>query len=366
MSDDIIQRVPAYLRQMQGYEPIEPIDVLAKELGLPEDQIAKLDGNENPYGPSPKVIEALCDFRYYHIYSDPEQREVREAIGKHIGVSPELVVAGSGADELLDILGRMFIASATPVISAPPTFGMYSFIAGLYGGVFTPVPRRDDFSLDLDAIDAALTRDGLVFLASPNNPTGNPITRSELDRLLASGSVIVIDEAYVEFGGESFVALVPQHDNLIVLRTFSKWAGLAGLRAGYGVFPAALAELARKIKMPYNLNQAAQVAVLASLDDVETLEERVQLIVLERQRLLEKLSVVPWLHPWPSQANFLLCEVREIEAKAVWERLKERGIFVRYFETPQLRHCLRFTVGKPEHTYRLLEALNEIGATIGR
>ena len=139
----MIHRVPAYLRQMQGYEPIEPIDVLARELGLPEEQIAKLDGNENPYGPSPKVIKALCDFRYYHIYSDPEQREVREAIGKHIGLVPQHIVAGSGADELLDIIGRMFIASGTPVVSAPPTFGMYSFIAGLYGTNFAFLPGAD-------------------------------------------------------------------------------------------------------------------------------------------------------------------------------------------------------------------------------
>src|SRR5581483_10330142 len=242
----------------------------------------------------------------------------------------------------------------------------YAFIAHLYGGVFTPVSRQEDFSLDAAAIKSAASGDGLVFLASPNNPTGNPVSRGELDRLLATGAVIVIDEAYVEFGGESFVSLVPQYDNLIVLRTFSKWAGLAGLRAGYGVFPAPLADLARKIKMPYNLNQAAQVAVLASLDDVATLQQRVDLIVAERQRLFERLAAVPWLRPWPSQGNFLLCEVREVEAKAVWQRLRERGIFVRYFETPQLSHCLRFTVGKPEHSHRLLTALAEIGASIGR
>jgi histidinol-phosphate aminotransferase len=243
---------------------------------------------------------------------------------------------------------------------------MYAFIAHLYGGSFTPVARKEDFSLDPDAIEAATSGDGLVFLASPNNPTGNPVSRGELDRLLATGAVVVIDEAYVEFGGESFVSLVPQRDNLIVLRTFSKWAGLAGLRAGYGVFPAQLADLARKIKMPYNLNQAAQVAVLASLEDVATLQGRVDLIVSERERLLERLAEVPWLRPWPSQGNFLLCEVREIEAKAVWQSLRQHGIFVRYFETPQLSHCLRFTVGKPEHSERLLQALSEIGASLGR
>ncbi len=351
---------------MAAYEPIEPIDVLARELGIPEDQIAKLDGNENPYGPSPRALAALCSYPYYHIYSDPVQRDVRAAISRLLHLPPEHIVLGSGADELLDIIGRMFVTPGSRVISAPPTFGMYSFIANLGGGEFFPIQRLSGFALDIDAIEGATrSGDALIFLPSPNNPTGNSIRRTELDRLLATGAVVVIDEAYVEFGGESFVQLVPERDNLIVLRTFSKWAGLAGLRAGYGVFPAALAELARKIKMPYNLNVAAQVAILASLEDIETLQERVALIVKERERLYAELSAMPWLSPWPSETNFLLCEISGIEARDVWAELRAQGILVRYFDTPQLRHCLRFTVGTPEHTNRLLRALEEIGERIG-
>ncbi|HXG36751.1 MAG TPA: histidinol-phosphate transaminase [Dehalococcoidia bacterium] len=357
-----LERIPSYLRDMPSYEPVEPVDVLAKRLGITEEQVIKLDANENPYGPSPRVIEALSNFRYYHIYPDPEHREVRQAIGKLLGLNDEYIVFGSGADEILDLVGRMFIQPGRTGASAPPTFGMYPFITNLYGGRYLAVPRNEDFSLDLAAMEEA-ARQGVevFFLASPNNPTGNPVSKVELDRLLDTGSIIVIDEAYVEFGGESVAQLVPERDNLIVVRTFSKWAGLAGIRVGYGVFPQELAELARKIKMPYNLNAAAQVAVLASLADMETLQQRVKAIVEERQRLFSGLSALRWLRPWPSETNFLLCAVEGIEAKEVWAKLRERGIIVRYFETPQLRHCLRFTIGKPEHTERLLAALREIG-----
>ena len=363
MGANILDALPSRFLEMPGYEPIEPIDVLASELGIPEEQVIKLDGNENPFGPSPKVARALERFPYYHIYTDPEQRTLRRAIAQYIKVDAATVVCGAGADDLLDIIGRMFIREGANVVSCPPTFGMYTFIASLYGGRFVAVERKPDFSLNLSQMGEVL-RDGksIVFLASPNNPTGNPLSRDEVERLLATDATVVIDEAYIEFGGESFVEMISSHDNLIIIRTFSKWAGLAGLRIGYAVMAPALAEVALKTKMPYNLNAAAQVAVLASLADTPTLMGRVRLLVAERERLFAALSATSWLKPWPSQGNFLLCAVHGPPAKEVWGRLRKQGILVRYFDTPQLRLCLRFTVGKPEQSERLLAALEEIGA----
>ncbi len=352
---------------MPGYEPVEPVEEVAAQLGIPEEQIVKLDGNENPYGPSPRVAEALARFPYYHIYPDPEQRRVREAIAGYVGVDPEQVVVGSGSDEPLDLVARLILSPGDAVVSAPPTFGMYPFLARLYSARLIEVPRRQDFGLDLPAMESALNEGAkLLFLASPNNPTGNLLSRQELERLLEGPAVVVVDEAYAEFAGESFIEMIGDRDNLIVVRTFSKWAGLAGLRVGYGVFPKPLADVIRKIKMPYNVNVAAGAAVLASLDDVATLNRRVEAIVAERERLRERLADLPWLQPFPSQANFLLCEVRGVAASDVRDRLRERGILVRYLDMPALRNCLRFSVGKPEHTDRLLEALAEIGARVGR
>jgi histidinol-phosphate aminotransferase len=355
------------LLDLPGYEPCEPVDVLAEELGLPAEQIVKLDGNENPYGPSPRVKKALADFDLYHIYPDPEQRRMRQALADYLGLSSEHIVVGNGSDELLDLVGCLFLAPGDVVVNCVPTFGMYAFVAQLRGASVVEVPRSEDFGLDLKGVQEAIGEGAkVIFLASPNNPSGNTISASELETLLSTGVLVVVDEAYAEFSAGSFVDLVPRQDNLIVLRTFSKWAGLAGLRAGYGVSPRRITELMLKVKMPYNMNVAAQAAVLASLDDRETLQRRVEAIVRERERLVAGLAAVSFLRPFPSEANFVLCRSQGIDANELRRRLRQQGIFVRHFDTPGVKDCIRITVGKPEHTDRLLAALKEIGGSLAR
>mgnify|MGYP005838268631 CR=1 FL=1 len=354
------------LVELEGYEPIEPTEQLARRLGLKPEQIVKLDGNENPYGPSPRALEALASYRSYHIYPDPEQREARRAIAAYLSVGEEHIVAGSGSDELIELLIKAFLSPGEAVIDCPPTFGMYSFLTTVAGGRVIEAPRNEDYSLDVASVRAAVSDAKMLFVASPNNPSGNVIGRGELDALLSTGIVVVVDEAYVEFSGGSFASLVPSRENLIVLRTFSKWAGLAGLRAGYAVMAPPVAGALMKIKQPYNLNAAAQAALVASLEDAALLQERVRRLIDERGRLFALLSGVSFLRPLPSQANFILCRVAGAEAKDVWRRLRERGIMVRYFETPRLRDCLRISVGLTEHTDALIAALEEIGGELGR
>ena len=363
---DITSLIRPELAELEGYEPIEPIDQLARRLGIEPGQVIKLDGNENPYGPSPKALEAIANYPHYHIYPDPEQREARAALSRFLGVGTEYLIAGSGSDEVMDMVLRVFLAPGEGVINCSPTFGMYPFLTKVAGGRVIDVPRREDFPLDMPAIEAAARDAKLVFIASPNNPSGNVIARDELDALLATKLVVVLDEAYGEFAGESLVSEVPRHDNLLVLRTFSKWAGLAGLRVGYGIFPPAVVQAAMKIKQPYNLNAAAQAALLASLADEGLLRERVQALVAEREQLAVALAGVKFLRPLPSQANFILCRVVGIEAREVWGRLRERGIMVRYFDSPRVRDCLRISVGLPEHREALIKALQEIGGQLGR
>jgi histidinol-phosphate aminotransferase len=346
---------------------MDPIDVVARELGLPEERIAKLDGNENPYGPSPKVAEALRAFEYYHHYPDPEQRRVRQAVADYVGVDMVQIVLGNGSDDLLDIAARLFLSPGDTLVNAPPTFGVYSFLGHVYDATIVHVERNEGFGLDLPALERALDNGGkMLYLASPNNPTGNTLPREQLRRLLAHNSAIVLDEAYAEFEGESAAGMVAEHDNLIVVRTFSKWAGLAGLRAGYAVFPAALAQVVWNVKVPFNLTGAAEQAILASLEDREALMNNVRLIVAERERMYEHLGEIPWIRPYPSQANFILCEVRGQAAKDVHDRLRKQGILVRYFDSPGLRNCIRISVGKPEQTDRVIDALREMGAGVGK
>lgn len=369
----IRQLIRPDITTMEEYTPVQPFEVLSRRLGRAPEAIVKLDANENPYGPAPRVVEALSRFPWYHIYPDPQQEALREALSGYTGVSPEHILPGHGADELLDYLCRLFLVPGNTgvpgdaVINCPPTFGMYSFDARLSGGTVIDVPRREDFSLDVAAIKTAVLASHptpkLLFLASPNNPDGGLISHDTLRRLLKLPIVVVVDEAYVEFatGDVSVAAWVPSTPNLVVLRTFSKWAGLAGLRLGYGIFPIDIIQHLWKFKQPYNVNVAATVAGLASLEDRPLLQQRVGRLVAERERMREGLAKFSFLRPLPSQANFLLCETMCVPARQIQRALAEQGVLVRYYDKPGLRNYIRISAGRPGDTDALFQALTELG-----
>ena len=355
---DIKKLLRAELLAMKGYTPIEPVEVLEEQL---DRKVIKLDGNENPYGCSPKVLSALAAYPYYHIYPDPQQRKLGEALEKYTGISRQNIVCGSGSDELIDLVLRLFLEPGDRVINCPPTFGMYPFCTGVCGGKVIEVPRKEDFALDIPGIKKALDKKTkVIFIASPNNPTGNVAAEEELLELVDTGRVVVVDEAYYEFSGTTVAKLVPGYPNLVVLRTFSKWAGLAGLRVGYGIFPGEIAGYLMEIKQPYNINVAAQVAVLASLDDIDYLRDNIKKIVAERDRLSKRLGELGGLTLYPSRANFVLCSLWGMPTREIWQELRKKGIFVRYFDAPRLKDCLRISAGKPENTDALVEALKAL------
>lgn len=359
--EDIERLIRPELKAMKAYTPIEPTDILSQRIDIPQEKVIKLDGNENPHGCSARVKQALVNYARYHLYPDPEQREIRKALEKYTGISSKYILGGSGSDELIDLVLRLFIEPGDRVIDCPPTFGMYSFSTGVCGGRVVSIPRKQDFSIDVAAVKEALDKQTkVIFIASPNNPSGNVTSKETILELLNSSMVVVIDEAYFEFSGVTVASLVSKYPNLIVLRTFSKWAGLAGLRVGYGIFPINIAKYLMKIKQPYNINTAAQVAALESLKDMSYLRGTINAIIDERERMLTKLSQLDWLRVYPSQANFMLCSVLNGKAKTIHKGLQNKGIFVRYFDTPQLKDCLRISVGKPEHTDALVAALKEI------
>ncbi len=362
---DIASLLRPDVATMEPYTPILPFDVLSEQLGYAPEELVKLDANENPYGPSPRVREALAAMPYPHVYPDPESRHLRRALASYAGLPMEYLLAGHGADELIDLVMRLFVEPRDCVINCPPTFGMYPFDAAVNSARLVSVRRREDFSLDVEGILAAASqsRAKLLFLASPNNPDGGMLPEDDLRRLLELPLVVVLDEAYVEFAGleRSRMHWVQEHNNLIVLRTFSKWAGLAGLRLGYGAFPLAIIEHLWKIKQPYNVNVAAQVAGLVSLADLDYLQTNVALIVAERARLAKALGQIPYLRPYPSYANFILCRVVGREARALKEALAAHGVLIRYYASPGLADHVRFSVGTPEQTERLVRELTNIG-----
>jgi histidinol-phosphate aminotransferase len=362
--------IRAELAELEAYTPIVPFEVLSARLGLPAAQIIKLDANENPYGPAPAVIEALAEYNFYHIYPDPQQTELREALAAYAGVAAAHILPSHGADELLDYLCRIFLRPDDAIVNCPPTFGMYSFDAQLVGAETIEVWRRADYGVDVGAVERAVLerpagngRVKLLFLTSPNNPSGTWLPDDALVRLLRLPVMVVLDEAYVEFADHaSRAAWSLEYDNLVVLRTFSKAAGIAGLRLGYGICPAWLMDELWKFKQPYNVNVAATVAGLASLRDLAHLHATVEKLKAERQRLLALLMTIPYLTPQPSEANFVLCSVIGREAKMVKLALEQQGILVRYYNKPGLNNCIRISVGLPEQTNRLVEALRAIVA----
>lgn len=358
-------RIRRDIESMSAYTPTTSLEVFAQRLGRAPGDLIKLDANENPYGPSPRVIKALAKLQNMHVYPDPESGRLRDLLSDYAGVPAEQILCGAGADELIELILQLFIEPGDAIINTPPTFAMYGFDAPLYHGQVIDVYRRADFSLDLDAIEAAALQNKakLIFLCSPNNPSGNLIAPAEIRRLLELPATIVVDEAYIEFAkGEGLSAWVGDYPNLIILRTLSKWAGLAGLRVGYGIFPPALMPHLWKIKQPYNVNVAADVAAQASLQDVDFLLERVRLLVKQRQRLEIAFAELPFLTPYPSQANFVLNRVAGMTAEDLRDRLARAGIIVRYYNKPRLHDHIRISAGMPEQVDRLLNALREIAA----
>jgi histidinol-phosphate aminotransferase len=210
-------------------------------------------------------------------------------------------------------------------------------------------------------MQAITAKTKLILLATPNNPTGTLIPREDILRILESGLPLLVDEAYYEFTGQTVAPLIGSYPNLMVLRTFSKWAGLAGLRIGYGMFPEHIAEYLMNIKEPYCVNAAAMLAVRETLCDIEYLMVNVRKIIAERERLFWLLEEFNWLKPYPSQANFILCYVLNGRAGALKNKLEDRGIFVRHFNQPKLADFIRISIGRPQDSDILVKVLQEIG-----
>lgn len=358
-SDGIEKYVLPRLLDFTGYSASVSPDTLEGKLEVSPESIIKMNANENPYGCSPRVFRALAGGPDFHIYPDDGQMVLRKALAGYAGTTPDRIVAGHGSNTLIDLIVRLFVGPGDEVVTCAPTFDIYRFSTEICGGTVINVDRDDDFSVSPGAVKKAITgKTKLVFLATPNNPTGNVIPQKDILSILEEGVPVVVDEAYYEFSGETVMPLVGKYRNLMVLRSFSKWAGLAGLRVGYGVFPLEIAQHLMAIKIPHNVSVVAEIAVRESLADLDYLMGRVKALTKERARLYSELQKVEWLKPYPSQANFVYCAVLERSAQELYEKLEKRGILVRYFDKPLLRNSIRISVGKPEHTAALIKALH--------
>jgi histidinol-phosphate aminotransferase len=350
--------------EIPRYAPGRSREEVAMEYGLKLDRVVKLASNENPFGPPPEAIEEIRKHAdKVNLYPDAETALLRRELSRYLALEPENIVVGNGSDEVMELAVKAFLEEGDEAIMPTPTFSLYASLVKLYSGKAVRYPLGKDFEYDVDSLLRRITsRTKLVFLCSPNNPTGSVIATPDLKRVLEKEVLVILDEAYVEFAGESKVALVKQYENLLVLRTFSKAFGLAGLRIGYGVACSKIIDYLMRVKPPFNVSLLAQRAALGALRDKKHLEQTIAGTLAGREFLAEELSKVPGVRVFPSQANFLLVEVNHgISAAEIAKELFRRGIIVRSCESFGLGdRYLRVSVGREEENKRFLEAFRSL------
>lgn len=332
---------------------------------IPPARHVRLDWNESPYGPSPRAREAMVHFDQAHRYPDIDASELRGALGRYLGMPTDQIVAGAGLDDVFNTMAMLLIEPGDEVIISEPTFGLYRSLFTLHGARVTDVPLQAGFRLDAERIVAAVgARTKLVIVCDPNNPTGTLFEPSAIEHIVAEARCLVaIDEAYAEFAGVSHAPLMARNENVAVLRTMSKFAGLAGLRVGYGAFPATLMPHLRRVMPAFcNISAISAAAAVASLDDISHLGEIVSRIVADRDSLSLALRSLPGVEPLSSVTNFLLVRLPMADGGPVVAELAGRGVFVRHFPQPDLgiADCLRVTVGTPEENQVFVAELADI------
>ncbi len=351
------------LRDLIAYEPGKPIEDVARELGLEPDEIIKLASNENPIGPSPKAVEAMKEaVENVHFYPDGGGWRLRNAIAEKFGLNRENVILGNGSNEIIELIGHAFLNPGDNVIVADHAFVVYKLMATLFGADTIEIPDPG-FVHDLDAMAAAITPNTKqIFVANPNNPTGTMVGQEDIERFMdkvPEHVVVIFDEAYYEFLNEppDTLKFVREGRNVVILRTFSKIQGLAGLRIGYGLAPQPIADVLQKCRQPFNANAIAQVGALAGLLDEDHQEKTRQLTDEGRtyfQTEFEKMG----LEFVPSFANFVLVKVGD--GDRIFREMMKQGVILRAMRGYKLPDWVRISIGRPDQNARCVEVLKQL------
>lgn len=360
-SESVRPLIRRSVRKIIPYEPPPPLDHLRAEIGR---EVLRLSANESPLGPSPLAVAAIRDeATRAHLYPDGGAQPLRAALAKSLGLSPGHFLVGNGADELIGLVARACVGPRDEVLVPHPAFEPYETAAQVMGAKIVRSPLRD-YRIDLPDLLAKVTpRTKVIFLANPHNPTGAMIRRAELDAFvetLPPDPLLLLDEAYWEFADDPEfpvgTELLPGRPRLLILRTFSKIAGLAGLRIGYAIGPPKLIRDLNRVREPFNVNRLAQVAALAALQDVDH-RERTRMVVREEREFLIDEYRRRGFRPVPTQANFILVAVGP-EAAAIRDRMLKEGVLVREGNAVGFPGHLRVTVGTREQNMRMLQALD--------
>ena len=353
------------LNDIPVYQPGRPIEEVARELGIPAASIIKLASNENPLGPSPKALAAMQQaIANLHLYPDGNAFHLKQALAKKLGIEPANLILGNGSNEIIEFVGHAYMAPGVDVVVSQYCFAVYPLVTRLFGANLISVPARDH-GHDLTAMLKAITPNTrVVFVANPNNPTGTLAGKDELRRFVDAippNVLLALDEAYIEFLEDraDFVAEVAtgKRPNVLLMRTFSKIYGLAGLRLGYGIAHPELTAAFEKIRQPFNINAIAQAGALAALNDDEH-TRRTRENNLAGLRFLESACRELNLPIIRSAANFILLKVGE--GQRVFEALQREGIITRPMGGYQLPEWIRISIGRPEENERCLAALKKV------
>ena len=357
-------KVPDYILSIKPYSTGKPIEELARETGAT--RIIKLASNENPLGPSPKAIEAIrASIENVHRYPDGGAHDLVQKLSERLSVEPASIVIGNGSDDLIAMLTRALLTGGDEAIMGDPSFLMYDIMIRSAGAVPVHVPLRS-LSLDLEGfLKRVNLKTRMVFICNPNNPTGTVISKGQFEKFLdalPSRVVVVVDEAYIEFVRDTdspngLEYLSPERP-LVVLRTFSKAYGLAGLRIGYGVMPETISDLLHRVRQPFNANILGQSAALAALDDDAFLEKTVRMTHTGLDTLYKSLDEMG-LRYFPTQTNFFLIDVAQ-DADAVYQALLSRGVIVRSMTAYEYPTYIRINVGLPEENADFIRALKVV------
>jgi histidinol-phosphate aminotransferase len=363
-------RVPENIARLQPYPPGKPLEELEREYKISGS--IKLASNENPLGPSPKAMAAIRDhLPKIHRYPDGSGYYLRQRLSRHLQVPETAIVLGNGSNEIIDLVVRIFVQPGDEVVMAEPTFLVYRLMVQAVGGRAIRIPLKD-FTHDLESMAAAITeRTRLIFLNNPNNPTGTVISRTDFERFrgrIAADVPIILDEAYIEFADvdRTLSGLEYQKGEppVLVLRTFSKAYGLAGLRIGYGVMPPEVADYLNRVRQPFNVNTLAQVAALAALDDEQFLRKTLETVRDGLNFLFRELARLQ-MPALPTQTNFFLVNVGR-DARGVYKSLLSRGVIVRAMNAYGLNKYIRVSVGRPEENKRFIEEFKEVMEELGK
>ncbi|MDI6882515.1 MAG: histidinol-phosphate transaminase [Methanothermobacter sp.] len=354
---------------IEPYVPGRSIKEIAKEYKLKKSEIVKLGSNENPLGPSPKAVEAVKhETKNMHRYPESGLDDLKKAIADYSGTRPnQIIVGGDGADEIIDLLGKTFIDPGSEFIVPLPSYMYYEYTLRPYGA--KPAYAKWDMeenTVDTNSVIESINdKTRLIFLCTPNNPTGGLIREDDITRILESTSaLVVVDEAYFEFAGVSNIKLLKDYENLLILRTFSKAMGLAGMRIGYGISNPRIIDYMHRIKPVFSLTRLSHVAALATLSDKDYIKKSIEFSIKSREYLYHRLSEMDKLRVLRSYANYLLVDIREtgMNAGQLVDELLKRGVIVRDCTSFKGldEYWIRVSVGTIKEDDKFIDALKEI------